>query len=174
MIGNAGPRPGWDLLTTVIMIGPSGCGKSRKAERLREDCRAHGVPVADIFSADRLFTDSISGEYRFDASRLGEAHDRCFNDYRFFASAFPNGMAIVDNTNLTREEIAPYLMLGRQWGKVILAVWGGGVSESELAARNVHKVPLATIQRQLELWSLLTFPAYWTCDKRVSIERWGE
>ena len=89
----------------IIMQGISGSGKSTKAHEIAEKHSAIGCRVV---SADDLFT--INGTYNFDPTLLGEAHKQCM---RSFLAALQNpevGLVIVDNTNTTLVEMAPYYL----------------------------------------------------------------
>lgn len=122
-------------MTTPIYIlqGVSGSGKSSIAKKLADE--------QDICSADDYFTHN--GVYRFDPSKLGEAHGSCLRKYvsLLLVNAQKGRPIVVDNTNTTVGEIAPYYSLAEAYGyrPVILTV----ECDPEVAAnRNTHGVPL--------------------------------
>lgn len=86
-----------------ILSGISGSGKSTYARRHR------GV----IVSADDYFV--RDGAYRFNPARLSSAHATCFARY---LGALDDGhpLVIVDNTNTTAVEIAPYVLAAQAKG----------------------------------------------------------
>lgn len=136
----------------IVLSGCSGSGKSTYAKKLANDSATNGNVL--VCSADDFFMKD--GRYSFDPSKLSEAHGECF---RRFLSAIdrtgrdgPGGydMVVVDNTNTTSEEIAPY-MLGAQafgWEAEVQTI-GWSSLWTECARRNVHGVSIETIDRQL-------------------------
>ncbi len=89
----------------VVLRGISGSGKSTW---VREQ-----APEAFVVSADHFFIKD--GEYRFDPTRLQEAHQAC---YRAFVEAVARKepFIAVDNTNISVWEMAPYVVHGRVFG----------------------------------------------------------
>jgi hypothetical protein len=116
-------------------------------------------------SADKFFT--RNGRYEFDAAQLPEAHARCLLAFVRWAQRDPKGlhtrnpaMCIVDNTNTTVAEIAPYYALAQAYGhNVHIRVFRG-----EWA--NVHGVPPDVIAAQRDrLQSLPRLaPAWWRIE----------
>jgi len=90
----------------VIMRGLPGEGKSWVTKQL-------GLLVC---SADHYF--ESSGTYVFDASKLGEAHNACFNQARALAERGEN--FIVDNTNTTWKEMSRYVELALEFGYSVI------------------------------------------------------
>jgi tRNA uridine 5-carbamoylmethylation protein Kti12 len=90
------------------------------------------------YEADMFFIES-DGEYRFDGSRIGAAHQWCQNQTE---SALALGMNVaVSNTFTTVKELMPYIDMASKYNHsvVIFQVngnWG-----------NVHNVPADSIQR---------------------------
>jgi predicted kinase len=88
------------------------------------------------------------GEYVFDPKLLTEAHSDCF---RRFLKAVQSkrkvaDVLIVDNTNMTRWEMAPYVTVAQSFNvafQVISIMCPAWLS----ARRNVHGVPKDTIER---------------------------
>jgi predicted kinase len=118
----------------TIMQGLPGSGKSTHAAKLKG---------AVVFSADDYFVELGGGVYKFDPSKLGEAHGRCF---RKCVEAMQNkvGHIVIDNTNTTPEEVAPYMALANAYGYEarILRVEG---APDVCAKRNTHGVPVQAI-----------------------------
>jgi predicted kinase len=118
----------------VILVGVSGSGKSTFASR--------EYPSAVTVSADHYFM--VDGEYRFDVSKLGEAHGACL---RAFVEAAISGVGriVVDNTNTTLVELAPYISLAKAYGYGVEVV-RVRCPVSVAAARNTHGVPEGAIR----------------------------
>jgi predicted ABC-type ATPase len=88
----------------IILSGVSGSGKSTYAEKLLTETQ--GVKV----SADHYFTQS-DGNYHFDPAKLTEAHADCFRRFiGYLQDPMPWSCVVVDNTNTTVAEIAPYML----------------------------------------------------------------
>ncbi len=126
----------------IILSGVSGSGKSTYIEKLNLD--------ADyIVSADHYFMKD--GEYKFDPTKLSEAHASCFR--RFVrVLKYCALIVVVDNTNTTAVEIAPYV-LGAQafgWDVEIKTIRVEENGLEECARKNKHGVSLGTIQAQHE------------------------
>lgn len=113
-------------MKVFIMRGVSGSGKSTLAGKIA------AVTGGEVVSADAYFhlpkasgTDRDGGqfpdrEYDFNPSELGYAH--AYSMRRFIAalaarrSGLPDGAdVIVDNTNTTAPEIAPYLLVAQSY-----------------------------------------------------------
>jgi predicted kinase len=120
-----------------IMVGLPGSGKSSTIEKLP------GNPV--ICSADYFF--EKSGEYKFDASKLHQAHTECKNKA---TKAMANQMpaVIIDNTNLTDKERAPYEDLAEKFNyEIIYVVFEPDKQDiKKLARRNLHGVDAAKLE----------------------------
>ncbi len=135
--------------TVWIMQGVSGAGKT------------HHTPwSAYIVSADYYFMRGT--EYQFDASKLGEAHGECL---RCFTEAVLRGqeLIVVDNTNTTPVEVAPYYALALAYGYDVVIKYIP-CSDLKLAAeRNRHGVPLKTIEQQAKRIENFAkhMPPYW-------------
>ena len=156
------------VMKVIILSGVSGSGKSTYAAKLLEqeyeDLEQEYEDKCLKVSADDFFTDSLSGKYSFDPSRLGEAHASCFRNY---IEALTDGVnfILVDNTNTTEAEIAPYVLGANAFGYDVeihtlvsdrLSAW----------KRNVHNVSWKGIQAQYERIFARKLPPYWT-EKKI-------
>lgn len=139
-----------------IYCGIPGAGKSTIV------ANRHGA-MANVCSSDLYFmefdraTDALV--YKFDASKLGEAHGQCL---RFFITEVHNGEAeiIVDNTNTTIAEIAPYVAIAQAYSYDVEVITV--LCEPEKAhARNVHGVPLEAIKAMAERLERRDMPPWW-------------
>uniref|UniRef100_A0A3B4VK84 NEDD4 binding protein 2 n=1 Tax=Seriola dumerili TaxID=41447 RepID=A0A3B4VK84_SERDU len=126
----------------VLLRGAPGSGKSTKARALLE----HN-PGGVILSTDDYFT--RHGEYQFDPTALGEAHEWNHNQAK---EAFERGTnpIIIDNTNMQGWEMKPYVALKHGY-KVLFQepdTWWKN-KPRELERRTTHNVPGETIRRML-------------------------
>lgn len=118
----------------TIMQGLPGSGKSTHAAKLKG---------ALVISADDYFVELGGGVYKFDPSKLGEAHGLCLRRV-VYAMLNHEDHIVVDNTNTTSEEVAPYMALANAYGYEarILRV----EAEPDVCAkRNTHGVPVQAI-----------------------------
>ena len=134
--------PGWGKTTLI----PTNDGKTRI-----------------VVSADNFFIDA-NGEYKFDGSKLPEAHATCLREYVSVVTSKdgqPDEL-VVDNTNTTVGEVAPYYALAQAFGCEVRILALSGTPE-EGAERNVHGVSLDTCKRLFD--NLVTFnytmPKWW-------------
>lgn len=139
--------------TVWIMQGVSGAGKSSS------------IPAnAKVVSADHYFVDK-DGNYKFDPSQLGHAHAECL---RLYVEALLQSISfvVVDNTNTTVAEVAPYYALANAYGYDAVIVH---IDTAPLVAaeRNTHGVPVAGVEAQHKRISEFSeqMPAWW---QRVS------
>lgn len=122
---------------SIILQGVSGSGKSAWA-------RKHERP-GEVVSADDYFTNWGLNPYHFKPDKLGQAHAMCLRAYLL---ALENGAdVIVDNTNTTIAEIAPYYALAQAFDYQVEIV-SLDVDLEAAIKRNVHNVPEATIRAQ--------------------------
>lgn len=126
--------------TCIILRGISGSGKSTLARKLLAE-QPHGV----IVSADNFFTDPETGAYEFDPTRIGDAHDKCMRD--FLLALTQVQPVIVDNTNTTTSEVAPYLATARAMGYEV-QIHTLICDIPSAVERCIHKVPADKILDQ--------------------------
>lgn len=141
----------------TILIGPSGAGKSTFSAG------------ALVVSADFYFMKD--GEYHFDPSKLGDAHNACV---RAWIEGVQAGHGVVcDNTNTTLVEIAPYMATAIAYGLDVEVI--AFVAEPEqaaaLARRNRHGVPEKVIQGQIARIAdtLKAWPPFWPAPKVIRV-----
>ena len=150
-------------LQCYILSGVSGAGKSTWIQNQPWADRA------DVHSADHYF--EKDGVYRFDPKKLSEAHGECLRGFihgvrpgwrakEMGLSLDDSPIQVVDNTNTTNEEIAPYYSVAKAYGyKVTLVTLRVNL---ELAAkRNSHGVPLAGIEAMAKRISDRRIPRFW-------------
>ena len=163
-------------MRVTIMAGIPGSGKSHSANR-----RPGGI----VLSTDDFWVDD-DGEYEFDPNNLTQAHGWNFRRFldilrnwgsvpnmKFFedlgipvptVTHCPNHI-IIDNTNTTIAEIAPYYAAAQAYGAevevlAVLCPW------QVASARQTHDVPDAKVyQMSLRLEDTLrNFPSWWNLD----------
>lgn len=162
----------------VIMRGLPGSGKSTIAKNIYDYqdqfpthlLRKDGFDGPEIASADDYMVNT-KGEYVFDSTKLGLNHTLCFARALYLAHEDHHPLIIIDNTNMSRHEISPYLMLGQLSGYRILILHVnpprlfGGVDTKFLAERNVHGVPHTVISDMADRMEKL--PNYWPEEKYI-------
>ncbi len=129
------------MATLTLIRGLPGSGKTTLAQTL--GC-AH-------FAADDRMVDA-TGAYRFDAAKLAEAHAGCQDDAE---SLLVQGESCaVANTFTQRWEMEPYYRIAALYGAVVevIDLFDAGLADDELAARNVHGVPVGAIARMRARW----------------------
>ena len=135
-----------------LFRGLPGSGKTTAA---REWLARMGGGV--LLEADQFFTDE-AGVYRFDPARVGEAHTWTQQN---LIRALDKGAShiAVANTFTQAWELDPYMGIVRAYGqrsghdvgwKVITV--RTNLSPAQLAARNVHGVPVEAIERMATRW----------------------
>lgn len=93
-------------MKVIILRGPSGSGKSTYAARIE----AESLDLTClVVSADKYFIQP-DGTYKFDPTQLGNAHGVCLKWF-LLGLQQDTDTVIVDNTNCSLVEIAPYLSL---------------------------------------------------------------
>jgi hypothetical protein len=139
-------------MQVFIMRGVSGSGKSTVAGQIAAHfgpalCRtvsADGyfcLPYAE--GADRDYGLPPEGEYNFNPGELGFAHAYCM---RNFLKYLENGLnVIVDNTNTTWGEIAPYVLVAAAYRADVVII-NVHCDEMTSHGRNVHGVPLEVVR----------------------------
>lgn len=130
----------------VVLRGVSGSGKSFIAKMIAADALAASRPVK-IHSADNFFVNPISLAYEFNPSKLGEAHATCLKSFLLNIQVVGNGICVVDNTNTTVAEFAPYVAFASAfgWETMIVTV---RTDWRVAAERNTHGVPAAGVEAQ--------------------------
>lgn len=143
-----------------ILSGVSGSGKSTYAKQLIEGARSFGIGSADDFFMK-------NGVYLFDPAKLPEAHNGCFR--AFITKVQMNtDLVVVDNTNTTVAEIAPYVLGATAFGyEAEILTFLPSPKETSIeyikkcAARNKHGVSLLRVQAQLEALTSRQLPSWW-------------
>jgi len=113
-----------------------GAGKSTLAKTL-----------GTVFEADQFFMNA-DGRYHWVPEQVPTAHAVC---QAKVDEAMRRGQSplVVSNTFIAKKHMAPYFAKAQAYGyKVqIHDLFDGGCTDMQLCHRNVHSVPLATIER---------------------------
>lgn len=132
----------------VIMCGLQGSGKSHLTAQI---CETSNV-FHNVCSTDDFWT--IGGPYDFQPKLLGAAHK--WNQGRVIAAMRCNvQLIVVDNTNMTAWERAPYLEFAQLFGYEVQYMvpetpWAWNPDECH--KKQMHGVPLEGIWRRLGQW----------------------
>jgi predicted kinase len=148
------------LAAVFILRGIPGSGKSTFAARWGKVYSNSGLKVR-IFSADNYFM--RKGVYKFDGAKLGAAHRKCLRDFAECLRLKRANIYIVDNTNITAVEAAPYVALASAY-LASCRVVTIAVAARKAAKRNVHGVPRKAVLAKARLLQEETerFPGFWT------------
>jgi len=94
------------MTSSVILIrGLPGSGKSTLAKQL-----IFGRPKANHFEADDFFVDYYTGKYRFDSTKIKQAHEYCQTRFKH-ALERQCELIVVSNTFTQKWELTPYIQL---------------------------------------------------------------
>jgi predicted kinase len=112
----------------ILLRGLPGSGKSSLAKLMSN-------ALTGFVESDMYFIQN--GEYKFDASKLRQAHAWCQNQVEKWMG--PHGLddIIVSNTFTQEWEMQPYFELAEKYGYVIFSL----VVENRHGGKNVHNVP---------------------------------
>lgn len=127
-----------------LVRGLPGSGKSTLAKQLA------GGSGSLHLEADQYFMDN-EGNYKFDASKLKDAHEWCQNEvgyamrfgYRGNPVDSPLGRIVVSNTFTQEWEMKPYYELAEQNGYTVFSL----VVENRHGGVNEHGVPDETLEK---------------------------
>jgi len=155
-----------------IISGVSGSGKSSLTMKVigalmpltNTYMSGHVVQVA-LCSADSFF--EKDGVYTFNPVLLNEAHGKCFRDF-ITALSTNVEIVVVDNTNTSVAEVAPYFLGAQAYGYDVDMTTIMCKTDADVklcAARNTHNVPEGGIfaqhrrlcERELMPWWKNTF-----------------
>jgi len=135
----------------IIMRGLPGSGKSTIAKQLG------GV----IVSADNYFM--VDGVYRFDPTKLGEAHVACMSWFLYHLT-MEESIVVVDNTNIRLMELNPYRLVALSQGydvEIHRVICPPDVAHK----RGTHGVPFFTIAKMVDNYEPL--PAFMGTEKEI-------
>ncbi len=151
----------------LITSGIPGAGKSTW---VRKNTNPY---MTEVFSADNYFCDK-NGQYHFDPSKLSEAHSSCLKNFTTRLMHLSNCVEdsckitlVVDNTNTSAWEIAPYYSLAQAFCVPVKIVRLS--ADPEVAyVRNIHGVQKDKVQIMAERITVNPLPAFWNVEHVVS------
>lgn len=129
-----------------IVRGVPGSGKSTLALNLV----GHDFLVCE---ADKYFM--FDGEYKFDASKLKDAHESCRNLVEtYMKDSLVNDQfyreIAVSNTFTQEWEMQPYFDLAKKYGYMVFSI----IVENRHGGSNQHNVPAEAIQRMKDRFNV--------------------
>lgn len=133
----------------AILQGASGSAKSTISGGIATIAKARDLSYI-ICSADDYFIEPITKEYKFDRTKLGEAHKSCQSSFNNAVKCKINWI-IIDNTNVDLKSIKSYYNPDNGYRyKIVRPNSKWYFNAEECFKKNTHNVPLETIQRMID------------------------
>lgn len=139
--------------------GLPGSGKNTWIESNQKTYWRHKKVV--VCSADDYHM--VNGEYKFDPSMIGEAHNSCLRKF-LVAVGSDIEIVVVNNTNISAWEIAPYAAIAKAMGYEFEIVQIQ-CSVQKSISRNTHGVAPETIGAMAESMRREILPGQWSIKK---------
>jgi predicted kinase len=118
----------------ILLRGLPGSGKSTFAKSISHAAVGH-------IEADMFFMKD--GKYKFDASKLRDAHTWCHDIVKDWMNPFGFETIIVSNTFTQKWEMEPYYKLAEQYGYMVHSI----IVENRHGGINEHSVPSEVIEK---------------------------
>lgn len=164
-------------LHVAILVGPPGAGKSTFVEDLERSEKEKAYSERRtiwVVSADSFFMKN--GEYLFDPTKIAQAHEECLLRYSIYLREISKDMmvmrsryratVVVDNTNSTVLEIAPYYALARAYSASVELVHFDAHPRA-CFERQRHGVPAERVEAMWRSARSVEPPPYWQYSERV-------
>jgi len=119
----------------ILIRGLPGSGKSTLAQQLFQSYLDQNI-AAVHYEADQYFTQT-SGQYVWDASKIGAAHEWCRTSAKLALEQ--EQTVLVSNTFTLKRELTPYFEMIQEYGKNPTVL----IAQSDFGS--VHDVPAATL-----------------------------
>ena len=134
--------------TLYIVRGIPGSGKSTFAKKLV----GHDFLVCE---ADKYFINKETGEYKFDVSKIKDAHKFCQDTVEtYMKDSLVNNQfyreIAVSNTFTQEWEMDQYFKLAKEYGYTVFSI----VVENRHGGTNVHNVPEDKIEQMKNRFSI--------------------
>jgi predicted kinase len=94
------------------------------------------------YEADMFFIDPTTGEYKFDGTKIKNAHAWCLDRVKT-DMAVAREKIVVSNTFTQEWEMEPYFTLAKEYGYKVFTV----IVENRHGGTNVHNVPEDKIEQ---------------------------
>ena len=120
----------------ILVRGISGSGKSTFAKLI---CNQH-------VEADMFF--ELNGKYKFDPSKLKQAHEWCKNKAEGWMKDGYN--VVVSNTFSQEWEMQPYFELAKKYGYMVHTL----IKENRHEGKNIHNVPEEKLEQMKNRFEL--------------------
>ncbi len=137
--------------TLTIIRGLSGSGKSRLANSLFQTHFVQTGQKLSHYEADDYFVQP-DGSYLFNPADLGKAHTLCqINTFSDMTKGFD---VVVSNTFSRKWEMGIYVAWARffAYRVKVIDLFDAGLTDTELAARCQHDVPVERIALMRSKW----------------------
>lgn len=134
----------------ILIRGLLGSGKSTFAKKIKEGY--FNVPIGDDYFEhfeDDMFFTNTKGEYKFDPSKLKDAHAWCFDKTR--GHLLFKDSVIVSNTFIKYWEMKPYLEYAFN-NSIETHIY-----EMKSQYGSIHNVPTATMERMQRDFEAIKF-----------------
>ena len=125
--------------TLILLRGVPGAGKSTVANAIWNEYA--------VCEADKYFIDKETREYRFDATKLKDAHEWCrsqveirMKDNQVNSQFYPE--IVVSNTFTQEWEMQAYFDLAKRYDYAVISL----IVENRHGGENVHGVPADKVQ----------------------------
>lgn len=122
----------------ILLRGCPGSGKSTLAKELT------GGSGSEYFEADSYFVNE-SGEYKFDATQIKLAHQKCKENVEFAMVYGPKPLntIVVSNTFTQEWEMKDYYELAEKHGYTVFSL----IVENRHNGKNEHNVPTEKLEK---------------------------
>jgi len=126
-------------MNLILIRGVSGSGKTTLAEAITDK--------ENICTADDFFM--VNGEYKFDVTKLGQAHAYCQTKCRL-RMAVGTPLIVVANTFTREKEMKEYFNLAEEFGYRVHSV----IVENRHGGTNIHNVPEETLSAMIKRFDI--------------------
>ena len=123
-----------------LVRGLPGSGKSSFARSICSE-------ITHYIEADMYFTDE-SGAYRFDATKLSEAHSWC--QWTTSSTLKKGHNAVVSNTSTTEREVEIYAKIAESCNAQFVSL----IVENRHGSKSIHDVPEVSIKKMHDRFSI--------------------